>query len=71
MDIFDLIVNNETGKAMKPTRGKAKSINDLTFTTLELSPLGSSIINKELMTQSDYELITFNISNLDNMVRSL
>lgn len=59
------MISNESGRAIRPTRSQATSINDLIFTTFELSTMDSWAIDEELATPSDYELIVFNMANLD------
>lgn len=39
MDAYNLILNNEPGKATRPTQRKMTSIIDLTYTTTEVGAL--------------------------------
>lgn len=68
---YDLICNNESRKAIRPTRGQATFIIDLTFTMPELGPLDSWIIDKRLTVLSDHELIVFDMDNLDETIDSM
>lgn len=71
MESHDFICNNKPGKATRPTRGQKISIIDLTLSIPELGALDSWIIDEELATLSHYELIVFDITNLDETVGSM
>lgn len=63
-----LILNNELEKATRPTRRNTTSIMDLTFTTQEIGALDTWIIDRELSTPSNYEVIVCELTNLDETV---
>lgn len=65
---YDMILNNEPGKATRYTRWTTTFIIDLTFTTEETGRLDSCIIDEELSTPSDYKVIVCDLPNLDETV---
>lgn len=52
----------------RPIKGQPTSIIDFTFFTPELGALESWIIDEELVTPFDHELIIFNMTNMDETV---
>ena len=57
--------------ATRPKQTPGYSIIDLTLTTSDLGLLPSWIIDPDYSTQSDHELISFDIENLDNKIGSM
>ena len=68
IDNFDLLLNNELGAITRPNSHDNKSIIDLTFTTSEIGPLKSWLIEEEFSTPSDHELIVFNWTDIDSNI---
>lgn len=63
-----MILNNELGKVNRPTRWKTTSIIDQTVTTPESGVSGSWILDGELSTLLDHEVIVCDLMNLDEIV---
>ena len=62
---FDLILNNEPGAITRPNARNNKSIIDLIFTTIQIGLLDSWLIEEDLSTPSDHELIVFSWLDLN------
>lgn len=57
MEAYDWILNNEPGRATRPTRRRMTSIIHLTYTTPDIVELETCVVDEELVTLSDYEVI--------------
>jgi len=68
---FNLILNNEPEAITRPNARNNKSIIDLTFTTTSMGLLNSWLIEEELSTPSDYELIVFEWLDLIDQSKNL
>lgn len=71
MERHNLILTNEPGKATRHTRRDTTSIIDLTFTTTEIRVLDTWIIDDELSTPSDYEVMVCYLANVDETVERM
>lgn len=64
----DLILNNEPGQSTGPTRKRRTSIIDRISTTLELGTMDTWIIDEELSTTSENEVVVFVLANMGDIV---
>lgn len=64
-------MQQRAGRATRPTNGQVIFIIELPFTTPELGALESWVINEELATSSDHELIVFDTANLYETIGSM
>ena len=62
---FNLILNNKPGAITRLNARNNKSIIDLTFTTIQIGLLDSWLIEEDLSTPSDHELIVFSWLDLN------
>lgn len=62
---YDLIINNDTSILTRPIRTLGRSVIDLTLTTPDLGLVSAWNIDLDYSTPSDYELITFDLENID------
>lgn len=67
----DLIFNNEPGRATRPMHWNTTSIIELTFHTPGIGALDMWVINEELSRQSDYKVIVFDLTRLEETVRGM
>lgn len=65
------ILNNEPETATRPTQSKTTSTIDLTFTTSEIGAMDPWIIDEELSTPSEYEVIVFDTASLDETIEGM
>lgn len=64
----NLILNNELGKAIRLTPQNTTSIINLMLTTPEVGKLDTWIIDEELSTPTDHEVIVSDLANLDETI---
>lgn len=67
----DLILNNKPGKVTRPSHQNTTSVINLKFTTQEIGTLDSWIIDRELSTPSDHEVIRCDLANQYETVRGM
>lgn len=65
---YYLILNNKLERATRPKQRNTTSIINLTFNNPEIGALNDWIINEELSTPSDHEVIVHDLANLNETV---
>lgn len=68
MEKHDLILNNEPEVLTRPTQNNGTSIIDLTFTTPDIRALDALVIDYDMSTLSDHDLVVCDLTNRDEMV---